>query len=109
MTYYLRNTNVIFDKIFSFIKFLSVCSIPIVYITITADKDGLIFFNDKLVNYDELKNELVKFDTVDVKKIEFPVSLEADSEVTNGTIVKLFDVIRESGYSAINLRTTTEK
>ena len=78
-------------------------------ITITADKDGLIFFNDKLVNYDELKNELVKFDTVDVKKIEFPVSLEADSEVTNGTIVKLFDVIRESGYSAINLRTTTEK
>ena len=45
----------------------------------------------------------------DVKKDEFPVSLEADSEVTNGTIVSIFDVIRESGYAVINLRTATEK
>ena len=49
------------------------------------------------------------FDTGDIKKDEFPVSLEADSEVTNGTIVKIFDVIRESGYAVINLRTATEK
>ena len=34
--------------------------------------------------------------------------LEADSEVTNGTIVKIFDVIRENGYSLINLRTKTQ-
>lgn len=78
-------------------------------ITITADEDGLLFFNDKLVNYDELKSELIMFDTEDIKKEEFPISLEADTEVTNGTIVKIFDVIRESGYSAINLRTTTER
>lgn len=78
-------------------------------ITITADEDGLLFFNDKLVNYDELKSELIMFDTEDIKKEEFPISLEADTEVKNGTIVKIFDVIRESGYSAINLRTTTER
>ena len=78
-------------------------------ITITADADGLLFFNEKEVSTEDLKKELVEYDTGDLKKEEFPVSLEADSEVTNGTIVKIFDVIRESGYSVINLRTATEK
>lgn len=78
-------------------------------ITITADADGLLFFNEKEVTMESLGGELVAFDTGDVKKDEFPVSLEADSEVTNGTIVSIFDVIRESGYAVINLRTATEK
>lgn len=78
-------------------------------ITITAEKNGVIFFNDKEVSMKTLGNELAVFDTGTTKKTEFPVSLEADSEVTNGTIVKLFDIIRESGYSIINLRTTTQR
>ena len=56
-----------------------------------------------------LGNELLAFDTGKTKKEEFPISLEADSDVTNGTVVKLFDVIRENGYCVINLRTTSEK
>ncbi len=78
-------------------------------ITITADADGLLFFNDKEVTMETLGSELVSFDTGDTKKEDFPVSLEADAEVTNGTIVGIFDVIRESGYAVINLRTATEK
>lgn len=78
-------------------------------ITITAQKDGILFFNDKEVSLETLGNELVSFDTKETPKKEFPISLEADSEVTNGTIVKIFDVIRENGYAVINLRTTTEK
>ncbi len=78
-------------------------------ITITADDSGAIYFNDKEVSMTGLGEELLTFDTGTVKKEEFPVSLEADSEVTNGTIVKIFDVIRESGYCVINLRTTAEK
>ncbi len=78
-------------------------------ITITADADGLLFFNEKEVSADDLKRELVEYDTGDLKKEEFPVSLEADSEVTNGTIVKIFDIIRESGFAVINLRTASEK
>ena len=78
-------------------------------ITITADADGLLFFNEKEVSVDDLKKELTLYDTGSLKKEEFPVSLEADSEVTNGTIVKIFDIIRESGYSVINLRTASEK
>lgn len=78
-------------------------------ITITAEKNGVLFFNDKEVSMETLGNELVVYDTGSTKKEEFPISLEADSEVTNGTIVKIFDVIRESGYCVINLRTTSEK
>lgn len=78
-------------------------------ITITAEKNGVLFFNDKEVSMKTLGAELVKYDTGDTKKEEFPVSLEADSDVTNGTIVKIFDVIRESGYCVINLRTTSAK
>jgi biopolymer transport protein ExbD len=78
-------------------------------ITITADSTGALYFNDKEVSMTGLGEELLTFDTGTTKKEEFPVSLEADSEVTNGTIVKIFDVIRESGYCVINLRTTAEK
>ncbi len=77
-------------------------------ITISADKDGNMYFNEKAVDFSSLKTELVMFDTGKTKKEEFPVSLEADADVTNGTIVKIFDVVRESGYTVINLRTATE-
>ncbi|MCR4736103.1 MAG: biopolymer transporter ExbD [Treponema sp.] len=78
-------------------------------ITISANADGLLFFNDKEVLLENLGAELIAYDTGDKEKKDFPVSLEADSEVTNGTIVGIFDVIRESGYSVINLRTSTKK
>ncbi len=78
-------------------------------ITITADKKGGLWFNDKQVTFKTLGNELVNFDTKKTKKSEFPITIEADDQVTNGTIVKLFDVIRQSGYSAINLRTTEKR
>ena len=78
-------------------------------ITITAKEDGLLFFNDTEVTMESLGAQLRAYDTGDTKKSEFPVSLEADSQVTNGKIVKIFDVIRENGYAVINLRTATEK
>lgn len=78
-------------------------------ITVSAQEDGSLYFNDKKVDYSSLKNELIMFDTGKTRKEEFPVSLEADEEVTNGTIIHIFDVIRESGYTVINLRTTSEK
>ena len=77
-------------------------------ITIYAEKNGVMFFNDTEVSMETLGEQLRLFDTGDTKKEEFPVSLQADDEVTNGTIVKIFDIIRENGYSVINLRTKTE-
>lgn len=77
-------------------------------ITISITDDGAMFFNEEEVSFATLGEKLSTFETGDLKKSEFPVALEADSEVTNGTIVKTFDVIRENGYSVINLRTSAE-
>ena len=75
-------------------------------ITISADKNGAIWFNGVQVSYTDLEKELLSYDTQKIKKKDFPVTFEADSEVTNGTIVKVFDVVRKTGYSAVSLRTT---
>jgi biopolymer transport protein ExbD len=74
-------------------------------ITITADKNGGLWFNDTAVTFDTLGTELAEYNTENRKKEEIPITLEADSDVTNGTIVKIFDVIRENGYSSVDLRT----
>lgn len=74
-------------------------------ITITADKNGGIWFNDKQVSFKTLGKELSSYDIKSYKKEEFPITIEADTDVTNGTVVKIFDVVRQNGFSAVNLRT----
>lgn len=78
-------------------------------ITIYASVDGKYYFNEKEVSLDDLSVELLSYDTGSVERENFPVSVEADALVTNGAVVKIFDVLRESGYSVINLRTAVEK
>ncbi len=75
-------------------------------ITITASEDGRLWFNEDEVNMKTLSKKLADFDTGEKAREEYPITLEADDSVTNGTIVKLFDVIRENGFAAVNLRTT---
>lgn len=75
---------------------------------ITLSADGGIWFNDKAVNLEELNQELVAFDTEAVPREQYPIQLEADALVTNGTIVQLFDLLRKNGFSAVNLRTVQE-
>lgn len=78
-------------------------------ITITAQEDGTLWFNDEQVSVEQLKKLLEEFDTAEVPRNEFPVSISADSNVTNGRIVELFDVIRYGGFSAVSLRTMGKK
>ena len=78
-------------------------------ITIYAQEDESLFFNDEPVSLDSLGLYLSSYDTGDVDKKEFPVTLQADSNVTHGTIVKLLDIARENGYSIVSLRTATEE
>ncbi len=75
-------------------------------ITITLQSDGKMWFNDEQVSFSSLGKKLASFDTEDRKKEEYPVTLEADENVTNGSIVKVFDVLRTEGFVSINLRTT---
>ena len=78
-------------------------------ITITAEKNGNIYFNDKKVNFETLSFELNSFDVKSIKKEEFPVTLEADSDVKNGTIVQIFEKKKKNGYASVNLRTAEKK
>lgn len=76
-------------------------------ITITVETNGTIWFNEAKVSMAELEELLLNFDTEEIEKAKYPIMLEADEMVTNGTIVSIFDVLRKSGFSAVNLRTTS--
>lgn len=75
-------------------------------ITITATASGKLFFNDEKITIQSMDKKLKNFDTEEKKREEYPVTLEADEKVTNGTIVKIFDVLRKNGFVSVNLRTT---
>lgn len=75
---------------------------------ITLSAQGDIWFNDKAVTMEQLNQELVHFDTESIPRNQYPIQLEADALVTNGTIVQLFDLLRKNGFAAVNLRTVQE-
>ena len=75
-------------------------------ITITMQSNGKMWFNDEQFSVSTLGKRLASFDTEGRKKEEYPVTLEADENVTNGSIVKVFDVLRTEGFVSVNLRTT---
>lgn len=76
-------------------------------ITITIKDTGKIWYNSTPVDIENLNYELSIFDKVPYEeRVDFSVNLEADALVTNGQIVKIFDILRQNGFSAVNLRTT---
>ena len=81
-------------------------SASVVGLTITVQDSGKIWFNDEQTRLSELGKKLSAFDTEGKKRDEYPVTLEADENVTNGTIVKVFDELRKENFVCVNLRTT---
>lgn len=76
-------------------------------ITITMKENGQIWYKSTQVDLASLNSELAAFDQVSYEeRAEYPINLEADSLVTNGQIVTVFDILRQNGFSAVNLRTT---
>ena len=76
-------------------------------ITITMKEDGQIWYKSTQVDLESLNRELAAFDQVTYEeRAEYPINLEADRLVTNGQIVTVFDILRQNGFSAVNLRTT---
>lgn len=76
-------------------------------ITITVDENENIYFNDKNILLENLAENLLALDTGKIPKENYPVILSADSKVTSGTIVKIFDELRKVGFSSVSLRTKT--
>ena len=83
-------------------------SVSVGQITITLGTDGSIWYNsDEVASYGELNERLAAFDEVEYEnRRDYPVQLEADELVTNGDIVRVFDILRKNGFAALNLRTT---
>ena len=73
-------------------------------ITITVSADGDLFVNADKVPIESLDASLQSL-SVSVPKETVPVSLEADALVPNGTIVKILDSLRRTGFTGVNLRT----
>ncbi len=78
-------------------------------IAITCSGDGMLWLNGECVSPEELGNRLASFDTGGSCREEFPVSVNADSSVSAGTIVSVFDIVRSSGFCAVSLRTAVKK
>lgn len=78
-------------------------------ITITATANGSLWFNEAPVTFEQLDEKLATSEIETKERLSYPIRFEADEMVTNGTIVKVFDVLRKNGFAAVNLRTTDEK
>ncbi len=74
-------------------------------ITITVDENEVIYFNEQKIPLENLKDALLLVDTGKIEKENYPVTLNADAKVTNGSIVKIFDELRKAGFSSVSLRT----
>jgi biopolymer transport protein ExbD len=73
-------------------------------ITISVGADGALFLNQEAVSIDSLDAALDRLATAGLRA-SVPVNLEADEQVQNGTIVKILDSLRRTGYTGVNLRT----
>lgn len=73
-------------------------------ITVTASSDGNLYINSEAVTVDALDAALEALAT-SAPRNTVPVSLEADETVPNGTIVKILDSLRRTGFTGVNLRT----
>ena len=80
-------------------------AVEITGINVTVDKKGNMQFIGENVTLAKLPAKLEAFPAGDRKREDIPVTLEADEDVKNGMIVKLFDAFRKSGYVSVSLRT----
>ncbi|MGL4982617.1 MAG: ExbD/TolR family protein [Treponemataceae bacterium] len=78
-------------------------------ITLTINNEGLIWFNDEKITFENLESVLKAYPLASEQRQTFPVNIEADELVTNGMLIKIFDSLRKTGFPSVNLRTASEE
>ena len=73
-------------------------------LTLTINKEGLLYFNDTLISEKALKEELVQ----GAKSHKAIMLIKADRGTELGQVVKIWDLCRESGMTQINVATNRE-
>lgn len=76
---------------------------------ITVEVDGTMYLNDKETTFETIDAMLAALDIGGRSRLDFPITINADSEVTNGTLVQIFDALRKNGFSSVSLRTSSRK
>lgn len=76
---------------------------------ITVEVDGTMYLNDKETTFETIDSMLAALDIGGRSRLDFPITINADSEVTNGTLVQIFDALRKNGFSSVSLRTSSRK
>ncbi|MGL4985551.1 MAG: ExbD/TolR family protein [Treponemataceae bacterium] len=75
-------------------------------ITLTVSNNGSLWFNNEQIVFENLESVLNAYPLSDEQRQTFPINIEADELVTNGTLIKIFDTLRKTGFPSVNLRTT---
>ncbi|HOT62612.1 MAG TPA: biopolymer transporter ExbD [Treponemataceae bacterium] len=73
-------------------------------ITITVSAEGAVMVNSESVPIEGLDAALERL-SIAAPRDAVPVSLEADERTQNGTIVRVLDSLRRTGFVGVNLRT----
>jgi biopolymer transport protein ExbD len=73
-------------------------------ITITVSAEGAVMVNSESVPLEGLDAALERL-SIAAPRDAVPVSLEADERTQNGTIVRVLDSLRRTGFVGVNLRT----
>jgi biopolymer transport protein ExbD len=70
---------------------------------ISISSENVIYLNERVVTIQELKDFLKNFDHKDT-----PVLIKADRKALLGRVVEVWDILRDSGMSHINIATTQQ-
>jgi biopolymer transport protein ExbD len=70
-------------------------------IEISVSRENIIYFNDQVVSINELKNILKKLEDKEVS-----ILIKADRHALLGRVVEVWDVLRQAGFSHVNIATT---
>lgn len=74
-------------------------------ITITINKENMIYLNEKPITSSELTSYLER---IVKSKQEKPLLIKADKDAQLGSVVKVWDICRKVGVSQINIATLQE-
>jgi len=70
-------------------------------IEISVSRENIIYFNDQVVSINELKNILKKLEDKEIS-----ILIKADRHALLGRVVEVWDVLRQAGFSHVNIATT---
>lgn len=74
--------------------------IPKKNLTVVITSDNLVYFNNKLITVNELKEELEK-----ASRDDYSILIKSDKKASVGKVVQVWDICRDLGISQVSVAT----